>query len=1480
METNTVIKLKTLDQRLIIVQRPIIASGDVGTVSVEYELDTYWDGFAASGVFYTDKQPGNVYEQPLQQSACVIPWEVLQNDCVLHIGLRGVDANGRVKTAESVRYQIMKGSPRGTGTAEEPTPDVYQQLLTLVDETKNLVQSVRNDADSGKFDGDKGDKGDPGDDYVLTKSDKTEIAEQVKDMVGYDELLEAIANLDADDVGADARGTAENKVSGHNTSDAAHNDIRLLITGLTTRLNALANSTDEDLDQLAEIVAYIKANKSLIDSITTSKVNVADIIDNLTTSVSNKPLSAKMGVELKKLIAQLSEAIAQEAAARETSDAVLSARMNAFTSLPDGSTTGDAELLDARIDCEGKTWSNAGEHIRGVTGRIVDACCNKEVTPGENYNLFKISEVTFQSRLQDDSEEIISSNPNICVSGWIPVEYGKYYTYSALYNGERVTSMVTGSAIFGRIHVKLADGTVLLIQQSNLKKDTDGTFITNSWATIRANIENMVAIRFQSTYVGGIDVSTAEKLKAFEPMFVEGDTAEEARNNALTFPYIDGDIEVQPSVKYFLKHDDTKADKTEAEKIFDACCDEKTVVEENYNLLKISEVTFQSRLQDDSEEIISSNPNICVSGWIPVEYGKYYTYSALYNGERVTSMVTGSAIFGRIHVKLADGTVLLIQQSNLKKDTDGTFITNSWATIRANIENMVAIRFQSTYASGIDVSTAEKLKAFEPMFVEGDTAEEAYNNALTFAYSDGDAEFEPKVVYIMKKDPDKADKKDVEDIKKDILNSRSIGGGVKYDGNFIPNERFIRGIANLRDSENAKEFDITITNKSGATIKNAAIAVGLHNTVGVTPTNNNLPFQIYDNVFSKPTGFKFYDGDTELPYYIESESNCNYIVDKNIKTDQKTMAVFSDGKIAVYNKTEARMQISDDGGVSWTNICNNITSKPYRILLPDSQDNLFVASTDGRTLYKYTSSDGYMTGTAVIDMAAIQEIVGTDVKILIGSILAEDSDGNLYLGTYQTEWCCVVMKSADHGDTWTVAFSATDCQHVHNLYVNKKVTPNEIFLALDANEPHAYVSTDAGATWTRVDVPYKNREYAFRYAGENFYIGCGERNVLGGATLYKTTDYNDQNAYYPLFDNGQGIRDVTNVIADSDDVLIAGGCVGDPVMTEQLFLSEDRGETWKTVLMRPYYAKQTIAGIGLRTFSRIDEQILSQTSSDYAMRFVYGNGAKTILVVVGVGDIPVDGKTITLKTGYVANVEQMEEVLTVYENIDGKVADIHICDGYVVDAVSNKRVMTADTELSNVNTKLGQTSEYKILANHAYKLNGSVNLGELSRLNFRKGFTVSLLFRKEDGKNYLADDKYHVIFQTGDTKLVLHKRSICLMSGETNIFKVGTASTSKLYVADEYLNSVNEDYIRLTAYFTDDDLPVASLYTGNNWIDEVACEAYPITVNFNANDFIVGDSDDNPNIARIEIYNRVLTHGEILSLTNGCNLVTDGSLYN
>lgn len=74
------------------------------------------------------------------------------------------------------------------------------------------------------------------------------------------------------------------------------------LPALIERINAVLDSDDETLDELSEIVTYIKSNKSLIENITTNKVNVADIIDNLVTNAAKKPLSAAQGYKLKELV--------------------------------------------------------------------------------------------------------------------------------------------------------------------------------------------------------------------------------------------------------------------------------------------------------------------------------------------------------------------------------------------------------------------------------------------------------------------------------------------------------------------------------------------------------------------------------------------------------------------------------------------------------------------------------------------------------------------------------------------------------------------------------------------------------------------------------------------------------------------------------------------------------------------------------------------------------------------------------------------------------------------------------------------------------------------------------------------------------------------------------------------------------------------------------------------------------------------------
>lgn len=98
-------------------------------------------------------------------------------------------------------------------------------------------------------------------------------------------------------------------VLNHNISSSAHSDIRELIISLTTRLNTLADSDDETLDQLSEIVAYIKNNKSLIEGVTTSKVSVSSIVDDLISTATDKPLSANQGRVLREMIEEALENI-------------------------------------------------------------------------------------------------------------------------------------------------------------------------------------------------------------------------------------------------------------------------------------------------------------------------------------------------------------------------------------------------------------------------------------------------------------------------------------------------------------------------------------------------------------------------------------------------------------------------------------------------------------------------------------------------------------------------------------------------------------------------------------------------------------------------------------------------------------------------------------------------------------------------------------------------------------------------------------------------------------------------------------------------------------------------------------------------------------------------------------------------------------------------------------------------------------------
>lgn len=80
-----------------------------------------------------------------------------------------------------------------------------------------------------------------------------------------------------------------------------------VLKGKIDALESLLESDDTDLDTLKEIIDYIKSNRTLIQNVTTNKVNVSDIVDNLSSNIATKPLSAAQGRALKLLIDAIPE---------------------------------------------------------------------------------------------------------------------------------------------------------------------------------------------------------------------------------------------------------------------------------------------------------------------------------------------------------------------------------------------------------------------------------------------------------------------------------------------------------------------------------------------------------------------------------------------------------------------------------------------------------------------------------------------------------------------------------------------------------------------------------------------------------------------------------------------------------------------------------------------------------------------------------------------------------------------------------------------------------------------------------------------------------------------------------------------------------------------------------------------------------------------------------------------------------------------
>lgn len=228
---------------------------------------------------------------------------------------------------------------------------------------------------------------------------------------------------------------------------------------------------------------------------------------------------------------------------------VISARTSTLASLKEGSTTGDAELIDARVDKNGNVHDNVGEHIREVTSQLSEDV-NTQVTElkgdisklGDFVEPINIYNKNFSETESIDGKTIEYSNgyaSNYAIQGsgenkGAIIDYdGRYISYPIPVHGGKTLYFYWGSGIvaYNMFFVNCYDKNMQFIERNphsgvtsyELPKDTayvrlmiqSDDWFTNGYQMITySNIENTTYHRFFESFYLENDICDVLKLGA------------------------------------------------------------------------------------------------------------------------------------------------------------------------------------------------------------------------------------------------------------------------------------------------------------------------------------------------------------------------------------------------------------------------------------------------------------------------------------------------------------------------------------------------------------------------------------------------------------------------------------------------------------------------------------------------------------------------------------------------------------------------------------------------------------------------------------------------------------------------------------------------------------------------------------------------------------------------------------------------------
>lgn len=334
------INIEIKGQQAKIVNRHEIVSGIAKLEGIEFIFSNEWDSFTKTAVIYVDEYDKTTAIKLLVENnkieASQLPSTLFKEDCELFVGIFGDSENGQRITSTVVCQPIKEGTP--VDVADEASPDIYNQIINIMSETKALVKEATDKVEiNGEYLEKASEKATDAEnsankakEYLnAAKQNKSEVEKLTEQSKKYSESASFSAKSASESASSASLSASSASQSALNAEGSATNAGTSATKAATSEKNAKASEESvkksesnvnqavtefeqKRADSIAEINKTTTDSQNAINTLTTnSKKEISDLTDAKKTELN------KVNDDITKNAGELKEAIVNAADAKK-----------------------------------------------------------------------------------------------------------------------------------------------------------------------------------------------------------------------------------------------------------------------------------------------------------------------------------------------------------------------------------------------------------------------------------------------------------------------------------------------------------------------------------------------------------------------------------------------------------------------------------------------------------------------------------------------------------------------------------------------------------------------------------------------------------------------------------------------------------------------------------------------------------------------------------------------------------------------------------------------------------------------------------------------------------------------------------------------------------------------------------------------------------------------------------------------------------